>query len=414
MIHALWMIVLTFFGLRVPHTTDEEMKLIQWTSAWKRIYLKNERPASANFIFINVAWEKQYVPKTDANGFIIGNDVITNRKKLARLVNLLNEKPDNHKFLVMDIRFEERFSRKDLENMGLTSPSEYDSLSLYDSLLSTALVKTKNCIISYHADVEGNLKPPVFPVMAGLSNYETTSEGTIIKFSAIQADTARTTPLLIHQALHHSSYSKGFLFDTMNGRFVLKSFILDHRILIHPWEFTTNDYYHHAYLGELLQMPDSFIHELTKDKIIVVGDFEDRDIHETIYGAMPGPIILLNAFLAFENRDNIITLGFIAFLFISYTLISYRCFSQINLMDNLLINRLPFPNEAKKMIGSLAGYLVLLIVMSIISYFLFNVHLTILLLAIYLQLLEWVIAFINKKRKTNSAPVFENLKTTPL
>ena len=117
MIHALWMIVLTFFGLRVPHTTDEEMKLIQWTSAWKRIYLKNERPASANFIFINVAWEKQYVPKTDANGFIIGNDVITNRKKLARLVNLLNEKPDNHKFLVMDIRFEERFSRKDLENM---------------------------------------------------------------------------------------------------------------------------------------------------------------------------------------------------------------------------------------------------------------------------------------------------------
>jgi hypothetical protein len=409
LLHAVWLVALTFFDLRMPHTTDEEMKLIQWTSAWKRIYLQKDRPPSSRFLFVNVAWEKQSVPKLDGNGFVIGNDVITDRKKLTAFFELLNQRPDNHAFLLVDIRFEERFSKQDLARMGLNSIL-YDSLSFYDSLLSHTLANVKRYMVSYHADVQGRLRPPVFPLRAGLSNYETTDEGTVVKFSTIQADTARTTPLLIYQALTKGTYRKGFLFDIMNGVPVLNSFILDHRVLLHPWEFDTNGYYAHTYLSEMLQMPAPLVHEMTKGRIIVLGDFQDRDIHETIYGAMPGPVILVNAFLALENQDNRITIGFILFLLTGYTFISYRCFSQTNFVEHIVINRLPLPDDIKKMVATMADYLLLLILLSIISYFLFNVHLTILLLAIYMQVLEWVIAFIKRRKNIKLYAVPETLK----
>lgn len=394
-LHALWLIFLTFLGLRIPHTTDEEMKLIQWTSGWKRIYLKSDRPPESRFLFVNVAWEKQLVPRTDQDGFVIGNDIITNRGKLAQFISTLNEKPDNYKFLIVDVRYEEKFD----VNVEGQLTADQALLAMNDSLLVASLKGAKNYVVSYHADVQGRLKPPVFDVEAGLSNYETTDEGTIVKFSAIQADTARTTPLLIHQAIYHSHYKKGFLFDFMNGRPVLNSFIIDHRILIHPSDFASDTYYSHAHLGEILKMPSPLIHELVKDRIVVLGDFEDRDIHETIYGALPGPIILVNAFLAFENGDNRITAGFVILLLIGYTFISYRCFSQINFLENIIINRLPFPEDVKKILATLADYLILLIILSIVSYFLFNIHVTILLLAIYMQVLEWVIAFFSKKKR---------------
>lgn len=411
--HACWLIVLTFFGLRVPHTTDEEMILIKWTSGWKRMYLKRERPDPARFLFVNIAWEKEAIPRTDANGFMIGTDVITNRKKLASFFDLLNQKPENHKFVILDVRFEEKFSRADLAKIGAPIPAQFDSLPVYDSLLQASLARTRNYIVSYHADEQGKLKLPVFPFNAGLSDYETTDEGTVVKFSSLHFDTVKTTPLKLYQAVHNKSFKRGYLFDTMDGWPVLNSFILDHRVILHPWEFADNDYYHHAYLSEILEMPPALVSELTRDRIIILGDFEDRDIHDTIYGPIAGPIILVNAFLAYENHDNRITPGFIFLLLGGYTFISYRCFSQTNFLENILINRLPFPEDVKKVLAGVVDYLLILIILSVVSYLLFNIHLTILLIAIYMQVMEWTIAFFTRKRKlansTRTAKIINTL-----
>ena len=92
------------------------------------------------------------------------------------------------------------------------------------------------------------------------------------------------------------------------------------------------------YLDE--ETANELIYPLTKDRIIFIGDFEDRDIHETIYGNTPGPIILLDAFLALEYGDNLLKPYFsysidfiIYFYFLRYLLISlylWRLDSKIN------------------------------------------------------------------------------------
>jgi hypothetical protein len=382
-LHALWLIVLTILDLQLPHTTDEEMRILQFTSFYKRLVWKSEeKPDPNRFFFVCSSWDKILTDKADTSGFIIGKQVTTDRPKLGQFLQILNQKPDNHKFLVMDIRFEDTTS--------------------HDSLLSAEFRRTKNYLVSYHKyEREGKRDTLVFPVLpakGGLSDYETTQEGTIVKFSAIQLDTVKTTPLLMYEHIHKKKYKKGFLVDFVDGQMVLNTFILDHRIILRPDSIAYNSTYHHAYLGELLTLPPELIHELTKDRIVIIGDFEDQDIHETIYGDLPGSIILLNAFLAFENSDNSFPLLFIIFLMAGYGFISYRCFSPGNIFEGILLKWLPVGEAVKKGISEFLGYVVMLGIMSVISYMIFNIHLTILYLAIYMQGVEWVLNFFKKNQ----------------
>jgi hypothetical protein len=160
--------------------------------------------------------------------------------------------------------------------------------------------------------------------------------------------------------------------------------------------------YHKLYLNELLRLDPEYIHDFTKDKIIIVGDLDNRvDVHKTIYGDMLGPVILLNAFLALENSDNQITWYFILFLLGGYMLISYICFRQVDILEGWLFRWLPkwlaIPGYVKEMMESFASYLLYFGLLSILSYMLFNFHLTIFLISIYMQVLEWIIKNIRRR-----------------
>jgi len=398
-LHALILIILTFIELKFPFTTDEEMKMIQWTSGIKHKLLRQQAPDTNKFLFVCLSWDKMMVPKIDNNGFEIGNEIITDRSKLAKFLQLINNNPNNHKFLILDVRFEEKFKTFKQNDDSLIN-IKYKQLIFNDDLLENQLDKTKNYLVSYHKDSKDSLMLPALKAKTGLSDYETTDDGTIVKFAVVQADTARTTPLLMYQSLYKKKFSKGILFDRMDGKPIFNSFILDYRIIVDQNNYKN---FHHAYLGEMVNYPQELFDELTKNRIIIVGDFEDRDIHQTIYGDMPGSIILLNAFLALENMDNKITIGFIIWLLIGYSFVSYQCFSDQNLVKNFIVSHLPFGEEIKSVVGEFLDYLLIFIVLSVISYYLFNIHLTILLLAIYMQVLDWIIGFIRKRREEKSA-----------
>ena len=384
-IHATWLIFLTLLRDSLvsvlPLISDEEKRMLQITSFFKHAFvLQSEKPDPNRFLFVCISWDKALMEKKDPDGFPIGTQTITDRQVIARFLSILNQKPDNHKFLLLDMRFDEE------------TPD--------DSVLVAEFKRTHNYLVSYHKDNNDRPVPPVLPAKAGLADYETTSteDRTIIKFSAIQADSLKTSPLLMYEKLHGKQYKAGWLVDYIDRKPVLNTFILDYRILLNADSLAANSVYHHTYLGELLTLPPEEIHKLTKDRIIVAGDFEDQDIHETIYGNMPGSVILLNAFLALENGDNAVSVGFILFLLAGYTLLSYRCFSQHNFFEKILVSWLPVHEEIKKLLADFAGYVVILILMSVISYFLFNIHLTILLLAIYLQIVDGIISFYRKRK----------------
>ncbi|MFL5730114.1 MAG: hypothetical protein ACJ75J_11570, partial [Cytophagaceae bacterium] len=51
---------------------------------------------------------------------------------------------------------------------------------------------------------------------------------------------------------------------------------------------------------------------------------------------------------------------------------------------------------------SIAGYLIYFVLLSIISYFLFNIHLTVLVLSFYMEAAEFIRDFILKRRANKS------------
>jgi hypothetical protein len=366
---------------------EDEYLLIRFTSFIKRIVLKiEEKPDKNRFLFVGVSWDKTLVDKLDENGLPIGNQAITDRKKIADFLAILNKKPYNHKFLVLDIFFKD------------PSPD--------DSLLQAELYRTQNYIVSYHKDKNGKPDFPIFNCEMGLSDYETSEEGLLgisaggfSKYSIIQGDSLKTTALLMYEKLYKKSIEKGKIFHTLDGDWIFPTFVIDHKIRsYHLFDAPDSLLYDKAYLGELLYLPEEAIWELTKDRIVVLGDFEDRDIHNTIFGEMPGPLILINSFLAIENKDNKVNMGFLFLLFVGFTLISYKAIYGIDLViDKILPSISSSLTVRSRMQYSFFNYFFYFLVFSLFSYFIFDVHLAVLFLSIYIQILVSSIRFIKRK-----------------
>lgn len=61
-----------------------------------------------------------------------------------------------------------------------------------------------------------------------------------------------------------------------------------------------------------------------KKNIVFIGIFQDqqRDVHQTAFGPMHGSIILLNIYLNLVNKGHILTVSYLAFLFIAFCIIT--------------------------------------------------------------------------------------------
>jgi hypothetical protein len=146
---------------------------------------------------------------------------------------------------------------------------------------------------------------------------------------------------------------------------------------------------------------EAFIYPLLKDKIIFVGDFEDKDMHETIYGNTPGPIILLDAFLALEAGDNVIKVSFVIYLLFAFWLISYMNFYYEHVY-NSWIKKI---TRSKKVnaLEAFTVYTIYFMLVSIISFFLFNIHIGVLVLTFYMYVIDKVKDYIVKRMEKNAS-----------
>ncbi|NJL14423.1 MAG: CHASE2 domain-containing protein [Microscillaceae bacterium] len=153
---------------------------------------------------------------------------------------------------------------------------------------------------------------------------------------------------------------------------------------------------------DLAALDSAFVYPLLKDRIIFVGDFEDKDIHETIYGDTPGPIILLDAFLALENGDNALTVSFILFLLLSYWLITFLVL-RYNSVQGAWLQKLLRRKQAN-FFESMTIYILYFGIISVVSFFLFNIHVGVLALAFYMFSFEWLRKFLLRRFGNRKAP----------
>jgi hypothetical protein len=382
MANACLLIYFTFQLLNQPFVHGNEVPLVQAANYFKNIVLNLEKkPSHKDLMFIDVAYDKQMIEKLDTNGFPIGKQAITDRKKLAKFFKVLNSKPSNQKFVICDIFFADPATIDECAG---------DSVSA-DVALKAELKKMKNIVLSYHfKDDKDSLDLPLFKdPPRGIADYATTNN-TFLKFNLLYRDTIKSSPLVMYETLHKQKIKKGKWFYWLNGKRVLKSFIVDFRVRNYDL-FVSKDRYKVDNLDALLTLDDADILAHVKDRIIIVGDFQN-DKHETIYGETVGPLILLNTYLGLVNGDNVVTTKFLVFLFVCFFALSTMIFYPSNRFETWLKNT--FEDTQFKAVITLLSYTSLLVATSVLSFFLFGIHLSILLLVIYLYILKMIVRLI--------------------
>lgn len=148
-------------------------------------------------------------------------------------------------------------------------------------------------------------------------------------------------------------------------------------------------------LGSDILDTDIDTSSLTKDKIVVIGDFSENDIHDTYIGKIAGPIINLNAFYALTNDNLSIPYAEIFFLLLLYFTIS------LFLMKEVSVNSLfPFVKKIKSktfdFLLSFIGLSFSLSGISLLWYTLFDLDINILIPSLYFSIFGTII----KYRKT--------------
>jgi hypothetical protein len=180
------------------------------------------------------------------------------------------------------------------------------------------------------------------------------------------------------------SHNWGLYWD--NGNPCLNSVIIDYKI--RKDEVFENGKYPVVNLSELMLLPEELIvKEFLQGRIIVMGDFM-QDKHKTTFGVMPGSLILLNVYLSLIEGAHLISLSWLLFMILAFTL--YSRIIIFNWQQPSLI-------KSSKWFLNLLKSATLLAIISVCSYFLFNIGIQVLFLTIYTGILLFIIRLWKEK-----------------
>jgi hypothetical protein len=381
------MIFLSLWLVNQHLVYGDEKVLFQVTAGIKKILLgMEEKPSTGDFIFINNSYDNMLIDMLDDEGFPVGNQPITDRKKLAFFFDRLSRRPDSYKYLICDIFFKDSSSA--------------------DSLLSSKLKNMKNMIIPYHMTDSGSVDIPIFNVNKGLADYRAI-QYVFMKYPLVVSDTLISLPLKMYEDLSGNRFSKKGMLSFIGGKPSFNTMIVDFKLRYYELLDRNSDkMYNLVNLGELIKMNDSVFYKSVKNKIILIGDFYEHDIHQTLFGKMSGTLILLNIYLSLVKGESLITFGLILLLFIGYFMISFDMFSVGDLKERKYGKKVS-QTKFGKFLFKYLSFVLYLGIISITAYFIFNIHINILLLAFYLKGLDSLIKYLRNRENKKSNKIEE-------
>jgi hypothetical protein len=360
--HAFLLLGFTAWWMNTGFTYGDEQLLIKWSSILKRVVFQIDKdPPKKDFIFINLAYEKALIPREDG----LGNEVITDRDKLAQFFQIVKKHQKEIKFTFCDVFLQ--------------------GLSESDSLLQSAVKGIDNIVFPTHFDTEDHIEKLDINVPRAIADYRMASSG-FMKFKLFQSDTLPTVPILLYEKINNAKLDRNAAFYLDRGRPSLNSMIIDYQIRSH--ELFEQGEYPVVTLSELLLLPEEVVvNEFLKGRFVILGDF-NTDVHETVFGATPGTLILINVYLSLTAGQHLVSIWWLLFL-----LAGYLIFSRIMLF--------PPPDDDEdhppSWFGPLLGSATYLAVFSMVSYLLFNQHLQVLIITLYINLLRFIIQQRNAK-----------------
>lgn len=287
-------------------------KVIGWR---ERMTSADERKEFCkNFFFIDVANTNELIPKPGANIKGSSTEVITDRKKLAMVLNFLNDSTSLVDLIICDIYFD------------LSAPA--------DSLLRSALIQRNienKLILAYNpqhsnSSLFANLSPSLFGIITEESSTSLFSHFTVNK-------EIPSLPSAIASRI--SGKSENYMMNTFLPAFHFR----DEAEL-----FGTGDA-DDEFVGEISQLElGDVVHTDGKNNLyrilnqrkkegrknyIIIGDISGKgDVHDTFFGKLHGPAILLNIAYDILEGEPKLDLWFLCYLWFTFSVIIYLLISS--------------------------------------------------------------------------------------
>jgi len=321
-----------------------------------------------DLLLINTSYDKTLNPYEDDYGS--GYQAITDRQQLARLLDIIVSGPDQPRLVVVDLLF--------------------DTPAPADSALQASLRKINNLVVSSQT-VNGVPLAPWPGINFALAQYETTS-GTFMKYRLVN-DTLQYLPAAMLRETHGTVFEEWLGLLRSSHGWWLNSFIVDLPVRqahldngeILMWN-----------LGDAVQFKEDDIRRLTANKIIIVGDYYRYDLHQTLLGLQPGPLIVANAYLGMlegipriKLLDSLLVI-ILYFLSTLYVLVWRKGTSQ-------LANIPKYGQKAARFFVKYLTYLVVFSLYSIFLYLLTSRHFQLLVFGLYFNLFEYLHDKLSKK-----------------
>ena len=345
------------------YTTDADEGILSKVNKLEKSLFNSKPHYDHKFVFINVS--KDLKLQSDPNEY--GDISITDRTKLALFFKLLADNGNHHYFALCDVFLE--------------YPSDDDSALL------AATNRCNNLLFPYHL-THDTVQQPFLAVPAALSDFMTYT-GRFAKFKLLYKDSLKTTPLVLLETLDNSAYPSSLL--------NFKSIFPEYYIM--PDQLYKSKEYPYFNLGELLilsQATPGFYNQFLKNNFIVIGNF-DTDVHSSIVGDMPGPLILLNSYLTLRNGAHANWLWALFMIFLMSVISYHLFFGKVAAPD---LKKGPWVALLMEIfVNNYISFSGICLLMVILSSLVFSVQLNMALLLTYLCAVNFFINFYQKHFK---------------
>lgn len=246
-------------------------------------------------LLVNVCYDKELVEVQEA-GIPVGEDVITDRSKLLRLLQWADSLK-SYRYILLDVRFPR----------GLATET--------DSALFRQILSMPRIVVPDHRDTP--MQDSALLAKAGRADYMMFDEETNFTRYQFLHDGKASLPLRMYEELCGRTIEPGALGYTDGGRLCSNAVTLQLPVVVRDKykDNGTSYEYTSEYLGSQLLEEHDLIPELDpfRDRIVVVGDFRN-DVHTTYAGQQPGSLIALNAYYALAGGNHLISWGLAAAL----------------------------------------------------------------------------------------------------
>ena len=362
-IHALVLAILTLVWMNLSWEFGDEVIVARINQIARYEVFNPTNKVVEQFkkdlLLVNTSYDKTLVEFEDDFG--AGHRAVSDRKKLADFFHTINEAEHAPSLVVVDIIF--------------------DNPSPDDSLLRTELARVKNLVISSEIGKDGKPVMPWPGLNFALAQYETTT-GTFLKFNLVD-DTTHYLPAAMYRETQGATFNEWAGLVRTHPGWWMNSFIVDlpvRKAHIDNGEVLIWN------LGEAITFPPDEVKNIVKDKVVIVGDFYEYDIHQTLLGAQPGPLVVANAYLGMLQGVPRIKLldGFLIFSLYFFSTMYVLAWRKHK--DKLITGKVRF--------GKAFKYLTYILVFSLYSIFLYLLtsrHFQLLIFGLYFNLFEYIV-----------------------